>query len=217
MENEKRIKEASGVPAESKYNKYKGYYSERRKKALEDKRNGNKASRRMYFLEHIIKSQSLTWEKVAEKCGVSQQSISWMMVSDDAKLTRVKDILKALDISITLEYVWSKNAEPESENEQRFEIQGLLCINNAAIDPIVNEALDENKNLYFLARFLADSHISVLDFSKKAGIPKQYLKRYFEKDDIRISTIYEIAEACDLKIRWKLGEPNSDSAAAQPH
>lgn len=217
MGNEKQAKKAVGVPAEkkeNKYDKYKGYYAERRKKNIENKKNGNRSLRRLYFLEHIIKSQKLTWEKVAKKCGVSQQSISWMIISDDAKLSRIKDIMKALDSLISLEYVQDKKVEIESENGPRVEIRGQLYLHET-IEPIVEEALDEDKNLYFLARFLTDKHISLLDLSKKTGIPKQYIKRYFEKDDMRISTIYEIAEIYDLKIIWNLDELESDSTTSK--
>lgn len=212
MEN---IKEAPSVSAEKKennYNKYKGYFSDRREKALEDKKNGNKSSRRMYFLEHIIKSRNLTWKKVAEICGLSQQSLSWIMVADDTRLTKVKEIINKLGNSISLEYTKNESVESkhETKNEPLFEIRGELSA-NAAIDPIVNESLNENKNLYFLARFLANNNLSLLDFSKKVGIPKLYLERYFAKDDIRISTIYQIAEACNLKIIWNLDKPKPNS------
>lgn len=216
MGKEKQAKETADVPVEkkeNKYDKYKGYYTELRKKNLEDKKNGTKSLRRLYFLEHIIKSQKLTWEKVAKKCGVSQQSISWMIISDDTKLSRIKEIMKALGSSISIEYA-QKKVELERENGQRVEVRGNLYLHEY-IEPIVEDALDKNKNLYFLARFLADEHISVLDFSKKIGKPKQYIKRYFEKDDMRISTIYEIAEVYDLKIIWNLDKLESDSTTSK--
>ena len=207
MQDEKCIKEATGAPSEDKVS-YKERYRDFRKKAQEDKHNSNLESRRMYFLDHIVKSNGLNWQDVAKISGIHQQTLSWMMISDDAKLTRVKEIIGALGGSISPEY--KPNFDAETESGPSFEIRGRLHVVGVTLDSVVDDTLNHpERNLYFLAKFLKDRRSSLLALSKKTEIPVSYLKWYFKNDDMRISVIYQIAEAYNCRIVWNLGERDS--------
>lgn len=182
-----------------------------RKDAKKCKREGRASERTMYFFEHIVKSLNLTWVEVADAAGISQQAISSMMIYDDAKLSRVKQILASLGIVITPEFDTDEDtAEKVASSGPCFEIIGDIPSRHKTLDPVVRKALDEpDSNLYFLARFMEDEGITLPSLAEMSGNTLAKMKNAFKVDNIRISAIYQIAVAYDRKILWKLKKLDS--------
>lgn len=211
LNKSRRGRKPSGIPLEERKIVYAKTQHDRdvekRQQAKDIKKSGDVTTRRMYFLEHIIKSQGLTWREVADRAGLTQQAVSWIMVSDDTKLQKVKEILAPLKIDITPTYISpSDNTIRIDHRWEDFEVVGFIprIQRSHSSEKIIEESMQAKDNLYFLSRYLFDNSITLQQLSDKVGISMQTLRNCYATKNIRISQIYDIAEAYGLRVRWQL-------------
>lgn len=205
----KRGRKACGIPLAERKKIYdenmKMKVRDAREKAKELKKTTDITQQKLYFLTHIIKSQNLKYSDVTRLSGISQQSLSWMIINDDTKLTNARKILHSLGMELLPEFAEIEKV-PIDFKGLNYEIVGdiptVKRINSA--DPIVDKSLDEAKDLYFLAKFLTENKISLTELSEKTGISVASYRNSFTKQNIMISTLYKIADAYDTKIIWRV-------------
>lgn len=206
-----RGRKPTGIPLEERKQIYKKTqqerYAELRQRSIDIKQNEDITQQNLYFMTHIMKSQGLNWSDAARMCGLSQQALSWIKIKDDTKLQNAKFILRSMGMELLPEF--EMEIKPTKEISFQAEKYNIVAEvpslkNFVAIDKIVNDSLENNDDLAFLARFLVERRISLSQLSKQTSKTVAHYKNSFQKQDIWISDLYKIAECYETKIIWKI-------------
>lgn len=129
---------------------------------------------------------------IAQKLGVTQQSVSGMFMKDDIKLSRAESIAEAYGYQLKLFF-------PKREN-----ILGLTPPPSL----LKEKDFPNIGNLAGLYRYLLDSNITLNSISTRIGMSFGVIQRAFSKGDIFISTLYEIAKELKIEVYWTFENKN---------
>lgn len=192
----------------------KEVYAENKKIATAKKRakrkemieNGEKDKLRMSFFTTIIESIGIPYYELAKQSGFSQQLISWWISTDDCKYSNVVKILETLNIKITPSFQPKNQTKSIFSSEQyKIEVENLpFLLNKNEKNELLMSCIEKNGRLAFLAQFIVDQKLNLGTFSSIVEINYNLLYRWLLKDDIKISSLYQIADKMDQTIVWKI-------------
>lgn len=189
-------------------------YRERKKQRKEEKDNNTYTERRLHFIRVIMQQRHISQTKLADKMGITRQAINWMFsVTDDMHLKMIKRVLDICDCTCTVEIV-----PMETERIQRkatYEFKGNFKPTGLNWDttpaeflryPEAIENCPPKANLKFLADFIIATNLSVTEFCEKVKTSRQNIAYAFSVDDIRLSTLCQIANLSQAKLVWEINE-----------
>lgn len=196
--------------SKQEFNKIK---KERDRKLREEykaaKKAGGDTTRRLHFLDQILKTLGYSYNELAERSGYSSQLIGWWMIADNCKYKHLIKVLQSINIGIEPKFE-DKEASTEIIKEERYELRGTLpslpkkTAKEDIGSIILNKRLEEGGDLLFLAQFIKESGLTLSAFCKKIKTDYTCFRRWISTDDIPISKLYEIADAFDKKIIWNI-------------
>jgi len=165
----------------------------------------------MAFFVTIIRNLRLNYKRLSELTGVSQQLISFWIMTDDAKLSRMTDIFDKLGIELKCSYVPSPGSSLitkgtgfsiEIDNVPEFSRQ------ETERNEVIGKILRSDAKLKFLAELIDRSSSGLVQFCKDMGYHYFTVYQWFMKDDMKISKICEIAEKTNQTVNWKITKKN---------
>lgn len=197
--------------------------NKRKKEALarqqrrEEMSENETANRRLSFLANIFKATGHNYSDIAKLCNTTQQSMSWIFsVMDDCRLSQAEQFLRVigLDLKVELTNKNKQNKEFSLEDKKEgvnsgvhYTIQGdineILKWTNPKMPDYINEC-SKDKRMYFLAKYIPNVGMNITELTERFGIEMTSLRYIFQKDDIKISKIFDIARATDAEITWKV-------------
>ena len=168
--------------------------------------------RRLHFVRVIMHERGLTQAKLAQRLGETRQAVSAIFaVNDDAKLSMVKRMLGVCDCTCAIEIIPLETHRREQkatyEFKGNFKPTGLKWDSAPAVFvkyPAAIENCPPDANLRFLADFIITTNLSVTEFSEKVKISRQNIAYAFSIDDIRLSTLCQIANLLNARIVWSI-------------
>lgn len=166
---------------------------QKRARYKEAKKNGFQ-DRRLKFLLEFIKERGWNKKRLAEAIGITQQRLQHCIaVADDAKLSFLRMAFLAMGCKLVVELFGEKRKRIKTEYWE-FISPRSVCFSPSPTD---------KGDLDFLRRALQDSGLSNHKVSQNAGISPLTLDRILETDDITVKNLISIADALNLKVRWK--------------
>ena len=145
---------------------------------------------------HFLESQhkdGLNIMNIAEKTGLTPQYVSALFHKDDMKLSRAEKF--ANDYGYTLKLYFP-------QKEFKF---GPILISQTKRKEYPNAG-----NLSGLAKYLADSNITIHRFCKENNMSNSILSTAFKNGDIFVSTLYIIVEALGIDFVWSFEKMNHE-------
>ena len=174
-------------------------------------KNGDPNDRRLSFVENIIKMKNMNWRQIAVITGISPQMLSWYVTKDDCYLTVLKSILSCIGIETKL----SLSSQNKHKNPKKYQYVVVGNIMNYDTDngsmvekypAFIKDCISSDGQMKFLADYIVNGGYRVKDICSKIKITESTLRYYFAQDDIKVSRVYEFAEALEEKVVWELNE-----------
>lgn len=182
-----------------------------KKKRLTNKENSTEEiieQKNMNFFVKIVKSLKLSYKQLAELTGYSQQLISWWLMTDDCKLSNIIGVFEKLGMKIECSYSPLPGSKyvftTDKFSIEIGEIPIIEKISENEKNVVIDEAIEKNGKLKFLAEFIDALGIGLVAFCKNIGYQYFTVYQWFKKDDIKISKIYDIANITQQKVNWRL-------------
>lgn len=193
------------------YNRRRREAYRRRKDERRLERETNRfTERRLHFVRVIMEQNHVSQAELAERMGVTRQAVHEVFgVSDDAKLSRVKLMLRACGCTCTV-----KLSVPEEETIHKkpiYEFKGDYELEDSFWKstperfiryPEFIQSCPEDANLKFLADFIISTNLNLSDFCERVQFSRQDIGYAFKADDILLSRLCQIANFCQARIVW---------------
>lgn len=141
------------------------------------------------FLEKMH-PEGLALKTLSEEIGITQQALSSLFSKDDAKLSRIEQIVRCYGHELKLFFPL-----------RTFPVEGIEI-------PPPKKTFPNAGNLSGLIRYINDSNYSI---KYVAGLIPRYpslLTRAFETGDILMSNLYQVLDALDICVIWKFVKTN---------
>lgn len=180
--------------------------NERRKKQARktEAEQGNTDERRLAFFEQIVRSQGYNWKTLADASGMTAQALSWWVsVADDAKYSKVQDVLKSIGIRLEAEFE-RRLPKPTSSNYKIVGILPPVVRKSTSSSRYLLDCIENNGRLKFLAEYILDNGYSFQEVCDLAEMEQTSLRFYFLNDDFKVSQIYRLADCLDAIVVWKV-------------
>lgn len=186
--------------------------SERRREVAE----GNTDSRRLAFIDNILKAYGINHKELALKLGCTPQNVYWIFgVTDDCALSRAEQMLAALGLRLQVTLERNNGVQtPQKLNDAQFvsnnvrnRIQGTLpeaMKTTARQLPGYITACPDEARLKFLADYILTLGLPAVTIERNAGMTHGNLFNFFKRDDINISKIFDIVQATGGEIVWNV-------------
>lgn len=201
--------------AKTKQQTEKAAREERQKEKLEN----TTADRRLSFLTDTIYSYGYNKSKIAKLLGESQQYLAWhFSVKDDCRLSQAEQILAVMGLELKVELKKDNVAHVPVRQFNKVEGQNTgvkftiinqtskqITQHNTTMPDYVNNCPPEAR-MYFLAQYLPNVKIPITALCNQCEIDMSSLRYIFQKDDIKISQIFQIAKGTGGEIRWKISD-----------
>ena len=176
------------------------------------------SERRLHFIRVIMAQKHITQVQLAQRMGTTRQAIHEVFtVNDDAKLSKVKQMLNACGCSCSVQLstketdVVKKKPLYEFKGDFEWEESSWLSTPESFISyPESIQNCQPKAALRFLADFIVSSQLNFSNFCKLVGISRQRIGYAFTADDISLSLLCQIANRCQATIVWEIN--NTDSA-----
>ena len=175
----------------------------RRAKIIAD---GNEDRLCLYFFFQTLKDLDYKIYEVAEKSGYSQQLISYWKTVDDCKLSNIIKCFNSLNINLSVRLEPIQYYNPVISGPKYV----ILAENIEELrkkteeNRYVAELVKRADNLRFLAEYIHSQRLSLVEFSKKCKLSYGIIYRDFQKDDMKISLIYDIAHKTHQEVVWSI-------------
>lgn len=142
-------------------------------------------SKRLAFLTTLMIQEAFSKAELARRLGVTWQNIGTYFEKDDMKLSKAIEMCRLIgyDMTVALEDPNAKTA-------------------SAIID--ITERTKTNKRLDPIFKYLALNNISLAEVSRRTGISNTSVQAWFRTDDMKLSRIYELAEALGVKVYFRM-------------
>lgn len=168
--------------------------------------------RRMAFVRNIIYGKGFSIKDVAERAGLTPAGVTYgINYQDDMFISQIIRILKAAGVRcrVELHKKGDKNPSASIVDEPPFRFKGniaqdVLKMNNS-IPKYIAECTPDS-TLYFLAQYYKECNKNVSSFCEEHGIYRVTLISNFRKDDIKLSSICNIARNGNAEIIWELND-----------
>ena len=215
----------AAVPAETPEDRNKRYRerkkaNERRKREQrrEEVDSGRVGERRLAFLVDIYTSLGYTQQSFAEACGISAQLLNWYIsVTDDCPLSRLETMMGKVGLSISVRLDPAQVGKIQrtfSRNGSKYRIEGSFeGVTAKSLLPEYITTCGPERRLHFLRTFIEDSNMTVPVFCKRCEMDMTVLRYYFNRDDMKLSILYGIAEHTGAELVWTV---NPLKAAPKP-
>ena len=193
------------------YQKHKDAQRARRAKRWERKRTGEEPNANLAFLNNIIRSLGFTWASFARAIGISQQLMHYFLLMDDILLSEVQDWLSRLGIKLNVHFDGGKPlpVKPTSSALNIVWRAGILPVKKkSTMDYQVARLADSGSRIGFVAKLISESGLSVHEFYARLGVPRTTFGNWLERDDIRVSILYRMAEMTYTRLVWTLEKAN---------
>lgn len=199
---------------------YKLRYTQRMQEAAKQHyaSKGNE-NRRLSFIEPMIQSTNFGKVRLVRESGISYNTINRLIIMDDGRLTDIKKIIETMGFSLSMELT-SGNEEEDIKAVQTaakfIELKRLSENELASGEKIYNrlfEISSSRGNLASIADWIIYKGIRINRLCSLSEIPYSIITGDIMKDNIKVSRAYKIAEALDLKVRWRIkknGETGSE-------
>ena len=190
-----------------------------REKRQKEKLENTTADRRLSFLTNIIYSYGYNKSKIAKLLGESQQYLAWhFSVKDDCRLSQAEQILSVMGLELKVELVNNKTVQTPIRHFKKAEGENTgvkftiinqtakqITLQNTAMPDYINNCPPDAR-MYFLAQYLPNVKIPITELCNRCEIDMPSLRYIFQKDDIRISQIFQFAKGTGGEILWKISE-----------
>lgn len=137
------------------------------------------------FLVDFMDEMGLTTTSVAEKVGLSRQSVFYWLDKDEAKLSAVDNVFKAFGYKLTFDF-------------EKIRTEGTASI---TMNVRKEEEVSDGRLLSFLDNALNRYRIDRASVCEAIGIGKTTIYYWLTHDDIFVSYIFKIADAAGLKVK----------------
>ena len=198
----------------------RGRYQEARKDPT-----GKKLSLlRLGVVHYVARTRRMTWKSISQRTKelskkdpamryYPEQTMEWWRVTDDCMLSQVYCMMKAMDVKASVNFVYPETKDVFIKAPQ-FVAKGNLMPEKTK--PLgygaYGDALtDPARRLHFLAEFIQWTGMKFYLFARKAHKSVNRMEEWLEKDDIKISRLYQIAEAFDTTLEWNLTYEKSEN------
>lgn len=176
------------------------------------KRTDPAVERNLDFIHRILYAKGYNMASFAKAVGISQQlAYHYFTVRDDMTLYNAQTLLGKLGIEIQPGFIAAERPEQEPQTDsvltikqtENYILQGEEILYQRTEAPrYIKEHIGKGKRLDFLAKELASLQIDEKGLCQKLELKRGMLIYIFEKDDIKISTLYGIAKKLGKKITW---------------
>lgn len=203
--------QAPGETKEDRTKRYRERKKENERRKREQRReevdSGRVGERRLAFLVDIYTSLGYTQQSFAEACGISAQLLNWYVsVTDDCPLSRLEAMMGKVGLAITvrLDAVHlGKIQRTFSRNGSKYRIEGSFeGVKAKSLLPEYITSCGPERRLHFLRTFIEESNMTVPVFCKKCEMDMTVLRYYFNRDDMKLSILYGIAEHTGAELVW---------------
>lgn len=222
MSTETKPRRGRPKKAEISEEERKKDYAERRKETnhrlAADLKAKDPTERRLQFIRICAEAQGYQTGELARVCGTSQQLMRYYLdVRDDCQLSVAENILDKIGIGLEVSIERVKDDEEEEKvsiEGKSFRIEGLVPglpkeadAGKARIPEFLEEMAAPGRRLTFLGEYLLGPGRQFL-YKRPVNIANDKvmlnLRVAAERDDIRVSQIYEVAEQSGGKVVWKV-------------
>ena len=158
------------------------------KKCLKSKKNEIKHSpgepKRLDFLRALLRASGVTLNELADHFNVSRVTVgNWFKV-DDIRLSLAEEICEYCGYSLNLSLC-------RSPYEQ-----------DAPVHHLGRRAMQfERRHLPFLCVAMAREHVTSQEIANRLGLYYTTVHRWFDKNDMFLSRVEEVADVLDLSVR----------------
>jgi len=197
----KQLNEKGKQASEKRKESIKRMREEMRKKT----EGGNLSATRLGFVRTLMENRQITVKEMSERIGITPQMMSYIFnVNDDCTLDVLYRMMNEMNIDCSVSY--ELPAPKKQKNAANYEFGGDVIVGKRNILPDYVQNVPADARLRFLADTMKETELNLVEFSDKVGIFRQAFRRFFKKDDIKISQICDIANALGAKIHWQLNE-----------
>lgn len=155
------------------------YESSRRPKA--------EGYRRLQFIVDVVGLNNLGYDDVAAKLGLTKPTIYSCIREDDMSLSRAEDICELLGFDLHFSFVI-----PNDNSE--YVIDGKHIVPD-------KKGKFRLRRLAFLSSFLKARGVTQYTLGEKLGLAGSTVAAWFQRDDIKISRLFQIADAYGYSVR----------------
>lgn len=189
---------------------------ENRIRRKEEKKNNTTDSRRLAFLSNIMKAYGHNQKTISECLHCTQQNIYWIFsVRDDCMISRAEDILSICDLELDIKLENSNLSRPTQTLRSASFVSGNVVNKIEAEIPITMKTqpastphyirnCPQEARLRFLADYIIETGKNVTEIETLAGMARGNIVHFFQKDDMAISRLYDIAHGTGAEITWKI-------------
>lgn len=195
-------------------------YRIRKNERRQERETNSYSERRLHFIRVIMAQKHITQAQLAQIMGTTRQAINEVfMVNDDAKLSKVKQMLNACGCSCSVQLstketdVVKKKPKPLYEFKGDFEWEESSWLSTPERFISYPESIQNcppTATLRFLADFIVSSQLNFSSFCELVGISRQRIGYAFTADDISLSLLCRIANRCQATIVWEINNNDSD-------
>lgn len=190
---------------------------ENRRQRQNERKNGLTDTRRLAFIDNIVKAYGYTQVTLAKLLDCTPQNIYWIFsVRDDCAVSKAQEILGAMKLALRIEL---KRKEPainkaEKLNTATFQSNAVVnkikgeipFINGTSTSQVPDYVRDcpKDSRIRFLADFLIENNYSINYLEQIVGIAHGNIMNYFIRQDMPISKVYDIARVTESEIIWNI-------------
>ena len=193
---------------------------ENREQRKKEKEEGKLGSRRLAFIENIMKAYGVSRPELARRMNNTAQNLYWIFsVRDDCTLGKAKEMLSKLGITLDVKIVRKsrkKAPSPRTIESREYTTSDKVVSRLVGDLPDIIMSADEvripeyisgypdGKNLSFLARYIESVGYPISKLENLIGMSRGAFRQIFmtKRDDVDISKIYDIARVSDGEINW---------------
>lgn len=182
----------------------------------EEKKNNTTDTRRLAFLSNIMKAYGHNQKTIADALGCTQQNIYWIFsVRDDCQISRAEEILAICGLTLEIKLENTALGRPaqmlrsasfvSGDVVNRLEADLPITLTTRSVNtPDYIRNCPEGARMRFLADYINETGRNVALIESKAGMSRGNVVHFFQRDDMAISKLYDIAKGTGAEITWKI-------------
>lgn len=154
-------------------------------------KNGIFQCRNLKFMTEFMKLNNISTPDIADRIGISRQSVHHMLSVDDMRLSMAERIISAFGYTLDIDLVKDGDIPP-------LDIEEYL-------QKFPRTKVQKNRMTFLRAASIRYG-IDLKTMGQRAGLGMSTMAYYTQNDDIFIAQLMMIAESCEMKVKITITE-----------
>lgn len=193
-----------------------------REQYIEDRKTGKYRERKMYFLIKAMEELKISASALAQKAGISYQALYYKLVVDDIFLAKANELMSAMGLQFKIE-LKSETKINETAGDTTINMEHSITVINfnlpdiiergreSRISRLLHRRMEKGGLTAFIVEFMNRRRIGFAEMCKACKFDYNSTMYCLDKDDIKLSMIYQIARTYKAQVSWDIKQESAEN------